>query len=228
MASWTLNPQASYVHVCTNETIHGVEFHTTPDTQNIPLVADMSSHILSRPINVSDYGVIYAGAQKNIGIAGLCILIVREDLLDFASPLTPAVFHWKRQVQEHSMLNTPPTYSIYIAGLVFEWLLEQGGLSVIEQRNLDKANRLYACLDASACYVNQVDKTCRSRMNVPFRLHDESLNAEFLDGAEARGLLYLKGHRMVGGMRASVYNAMPVEGVNALLTYLADFERKHT
>lgn len=226
--SWQLNKDAAYVHICTNETINGVEFAgdvdlTLPQTNGVPIVADMSSHILSRPIDVTRYGVIYGGAQKNIGPAGLCIVVVREDLLNQASTLTPAVFHWKTQAENQSMINTPPTYSIYIAGLVFEWLLAQGGVAAIERQNIAKANLLYNYLDTSDFYYNSIQVANRSRMNIPFRLRNEQLNDAFLKGAEARGLLQLKGHRMVGGMRASIYNAMPIEGVQALIAYMTDF-----
>lgn len=225
--TWRLSPDAAYVHVCTNETIGGVEYHWTPDVGAVPLVADMSSHILSRPIDVSRFGVIYAGAQKNAGPAGLTLVIVRKDLLDRALPITPSVFHWKAQAEADSMLNTPPTYAIYIAGLVFEWLLAQGGLAAIEQKNIAKAKLLYDYLDSTSFYSNPVRKEDRSRMNVPFRLRDERLDDEFLRGAQARGLLQLKGHRSVGGMRASIYNAMPIEGVQALVDYMRDFERRY-
>jgi phosphoserine aminotransferase len=223
--SWNLDKNAAYVHICTNETINGVEFDSVPDTGDVPIVADMSSHILSRPIDVSKFGVIYGGAQKNIGPAGLCIVIVREDLLGNASSLTPAVFNWKTQAENHSMINTPPTYSIYIAGLVFEWLLAQGGVAAIEQKNIAKAKLFYDYVDNSDFYSNHIAVNNRSRMNIPFRLRDESLNDAFLKGAEAQGLLQLKGHRIVGGMRASMYNAMPIEGVQALIEYMKQFER---
>ena len=226
-SSWKLNNKAQYLHICTNETINGVEFDGLPDAGEVPIVADMSSHILSRPIDVSKYGVIYGGAQKNIGPAGLCIVIVREDLLGKASPLTPAVFNWKTQAENQSMINTPPTYSIYIAGLVFEWLLEQGGVATIEKINIAKANLLYDYIDSTDFYLNKVAINNRSRMNIPFFLKDESLNDAFLKGAEANGLLQLKGHRMVGGMRASIYNAMPIEGVQALISYMKAFESAH-
>lgn len=230
--SWQLNKDAAYVHICTNETINGVEFAgdkdlALPETNGVPIVADMSSHILSRPIDVTRYGVIYGGAQKNIGPAGLCIVVVREDLLNQGSLLTPAVFHWKTQAENQSMINTPPTYSIYIAGLVFEWLLAQGGVAAIEQLNIAKANLLYNYLDSSDFYYNNIHVANRSRMNIPFRLHNEGLNDAFLKGAEARGLLQLKGHRMVGGMRASIYNAMPIAGVQALIAYMTDFAQQH-
>jgi len=226
-SAWHLDPAAAYVHVCTNETIGGVEYSWTPDTGDVPLVADMSSHILSRPVDVAKYGVIYAGAQKNMGPAGLTVVVVRDDLLDRALPITPSVFHWKEQADAESMLNTPPTYAIYIAGLVFEWLLEQGGVAAIERTNVAKAKLLYDYLDATGFYTNPVRREDRSRMNVPFKLRDESLDGAFLKGAEARGMLQLKGHRAVGGMRASIYNAMPVEGVQALVDYLQDFERRN-
>ena len=225
--TWKLSRDAAYVHVCTNETIGGVEYAWTPDTGDVPLVADMSSHILSRSIDVARYGVIYGGAQKNIGPAGLTLVIVRDDLLDRALPITPSAFHWKEQAAADSMLNTPATYAIYIAGLVFKWLLGQGGLAAIEQKNISKAKLLYDTLDASSFYSNPVRKEDRSRMNVPFKLRDESLDPAFLKGAQERGLLQLKGHRSVGGMRASIYNAMPLEGVQALVDYLREFERSH-
>lgn len=227
VSSWQLNKNAAYIHICTNETINGVEFDHVPEVGEVPLVADMSSHILSRPIEVGKYGVIYAGAQKNIGPAGLCILIVREDLLDQASALTPAVFHWKIQAENQSMINTPPTYSIYIAGLVFEWLLAQGGVTAIEQVNIAKAKLLYDYIDATDFYLNRVAINNRSRMNIPFFLQDESLNDAFLKGAVEHGLLQLKGHRAVGGMRASIYNAMPIEGVQALITYMQTFAQRY-
>lgn len=226
-ASWKLNKNAAYVHICTNETINGVEFDGLPNTGDVPIVADMSSHILSRPIDVSKFGVIYAGAQKNIGPAGLCIVIVRDDLLESASKLTPAVFNWKTQAANQSMINTPPTYGIYIAGLVFEWLLAQGGVAAIEQKNRAKAKLLYDYIDSGLFYSNNIAINNRSRMNVPFFLRDESLNDAFLKGADAAGLLQLKGHRIVGGMRASIYNAMPIEGVQALIAYMKAFESAH-
>ena len=226
-SAWQLDRDAAYVHVCTNETIGGVEYNWVPQTGSVPLVADMSSHILSRVIDVSQYGVIYGGAQKNIGPAGLTFCIVREDLLGHAMPITPSVFNWKEQAEHDSMLNTPPTYSIYIAGLVFEWLLEQGGLANMEQQNIVKAALLYNYFDAMDFYTTPVEPADRSRMNVPFRLHDATLEADFLAAAEAHGMLQLKGHRSVGGMRASIYNAMPVEGVRALVDFLKEFERSH-
>ena len=225
--TWKLSTDAAYVHICGNETIGGVEYHWTPDVGAVPLVVDASSHILSRPLDVARYGVIYAGAQKNAGPAGVTLLIVRRDLLDRALPITPSAFHWKEQAENESMLNTPPTYSIYVAGLVFDWLLEQGGLAGIEKRNIAKAKLLYDYLDTTGFYRNPVRKEDRSRMNVPFKLRDESLDGAFLKGAEARGMLQLKGHRSVGGMRASIYNAMPLEGVQALVDYMKEFEKKN-
>ncbi len=224
--TWRLTQDAAYVHVCTNETIGGVEYQWTPDTGDVPLVADMSSHILSRAIEVAKFGVIYGGAQKNIGPAGLTIVIVREDLLDRALPITPSAFHWKEQAEADSMLNTPPTYAIYVAGLVFEWLQAQGGVAAIEQRNIAKAMLLYDYLDASAFFRNPVRSEDRSRMNVPFKLADETLDDAFLQGAKERGMVQLKGHRSVGGMRASIYNAMPEAGVQALVAYMREFEQQ--
>jgi phosphoserine aminotransferase len=225
--NWKLTRDAAYVHVCTNETIGGVEYQWTPDVGDVPLVADVSSHILSRVIDVSKYGVMYGGAQKNMGPAGLTLVIVRDDLLDRALPITPSAFHWQEQAASDSMLNTPPTYAIYIAGLVFEWLLAQGGLAAIEGVNIAKAKLLYDCLDGSDFYVHHVRKDDRSRMNVVFRLPTEALDKAFLQGAEARGMVQLKGHRVVGGIRASIYNAMPIEGVQALADYMREFERQH-
>jgi phosphoserine aminotransferase len=225
--TWRLARDAAYLHICSNETIGGVEYQWTPTTGDIPLVADMSSHILSRVIDVAKFGVIYAGAQKNMGTAGLTVVIVRDDLLDRALPITPSVFHWKEQAAAESMLNTPATYAIYIAGLVFEWLQAQGGLAAIEAKNIAKAQLLYDYLDQAAFYTNPVRREDRSRMNVPFRLRDEKLDEVFLKGAAERGMVQLKGHRAVGGMRASIYNAMPVEGVRALVDYMREFEQRH-
>ena len=226
-AEWKLDANAAYVHICSNETIGGVEYHFTPDVGDLPLVADMSSHILSRPVEVSKYGLIYGGAQKNIGPAGLTIVIVREDLLGGALPITPSAFDYKTVADNDSMYNTPPTYAIYIAGLVFQWLKAEGGLVKMAERNRSKAALLYDFLDASAFYKSPVQRDCRSLMNVPFKLRDEALDAPFLKGADERGLLQLKGHRSVGGMRASIYNAMPVEGVKALVAYMKAFEAAH-
>ncbi|MBC7996020.1 MAG: 3-phosphoserine/phosphohydroxythreonine transaminase [Rhizobacter sp.] len=226
-STWKLDPDAAYVHICTNETIGGVEYHWVPDTGKVPLVADMSSHILSRPIDVSQYGLIYAGAQKNIGPAGLTIVIVREDLLGNAMPITPAVFDYHQQADNDSMYNTPPTYAVYIAGLVFQWLKAQGGLKAMEVHNRTKAALLYGYLDSGSFYSNPVAKEDRSLMNVPFKLKNESLDEAFLKGAQALKLMQLKGHRSVGGMRASIYNAMPVEGVKALVEYMKEFASQH-
>ena len=226
-SSWNLTKDAAYVHLCTNETIDGVEYHFVPDvaqqTNGAPLVADMSSHILSRVIDVSKYGVIFGGAQKNIGPAGLTLVIVREDLLGSVLPICPSAFDWKIVADNDSMYNTPPTYSIYIAGLVFQWLKRQGGVAAMEQRNIAKATLLYDYLDSTDFYVTRVAKEFRSRMNVPFYLKDESLNAAFSAAAKERGLLQLKGHKSVGGMRASIYNAMPIDGVQALIEFMRDF-----
>jgi phosphoserine aminotransferase len=226
-ARWTLDPSAAYVHVCTNETIGGVEFHWVPDTGAVPLVADMSSHILSRPIDVSKFGLIYAGAQKNIGPAGLTIVIVREDLLGHAPKGTASMLDYKVHADAQSMSNTPPTYAIYVAGLVFKWLQQQGGLEAIERRNLAKASLLYEYLGDSTLFRSPVREADRSRMNIPFTLRDPALDAAFLKGAEARGMVQLKGHRSVGGMRASIYNAMPIEGVKRLIEYMKEFEAQH-
>ncbi|MET0680473.1 MAG: 3-phosphoserine/phosphohydroxythreonine transaminase, partial [Burkholderiales bacterium] len=226
-ARWRLDPDAAYVHVCTNETIGGVEFHWVPDTGDVPLVADMSSHILSRPIDVTRYGLIYAGAQKNIGPAGLALVIVREDLLDRAPKGIASMLHYKAQADAQSMLNTPATYAIYIAGLVFKWLQRQGGLAAIERQNVAKAGLLYEYLGDSTLFRSPVREFDRSRMNVPFTLRDTALDAAFLKGAEERGMVQLKGHRSVGGMRASSYNAMPLEGVQRLVAYMREFEARH-
>jgi phosphoserine aminotransferase len=226
-SEWKLDPNAAYVHVTTNETIGGVEFHWTPDTGDVPLVADASSHILSRPMDVARYGLIYGGAQKNIGPAGLTIVIVRDDLIGHAMRETPTVFDFKVQAEADSMYNTPPTYGIYVAGLVFQWLKKLGGLEKMEQINIAKSQLLYEYLDQTEFYGSPVAKEDRSRMNIPFTLKSESLDKTFLKEAEARGLTQLKGHRSVGGMRASIYNAMPMEGVQALVEFMREFERKH-
>ncbi|HEX5093199.1 MAG TPA: 3-phosphoserine/phosphohydroxythreonine transaminase [Burkholderiales bacterium] len=223
---WKVRPDAAYVHYCSNETIGGVEFHWIPDTGDVPLVADASSHFLSRPLDVSKFGLIYAGAQKNAGPAGLTIVLVREDLTGQAAKGTPTVMDYKLQADADSMLNTPATYSLYVAGLVFKWLKQLGGLAEIERRNVAKARLLYEAIDAGF-YTNPVDPADRSRMNVPFRLPDERLDAPFLEGAEARGMVQLKGHRAVGGMRASIYNAMPLEGVQQLAAYMREFAAAH-
>ncbi|KVE09342.1 3-phosphoserine/phosphohydroxythreonine transaminase [Burkholderia anthina] len=225
-AEWQLSDDPAYVHLCTNETIDGVETFEIPDLGDVPLVADVSSHILSRPMDVAKYGVLFGGAQKNIGMAGVTVVIVREDLLDRALSICPSAFEWKTIAANNSLYNTPPTYAIYIAGLVFQWLKRQGGLEAIEARNTEKAKLLYDTIDASSFYLNKVEPAARSRMNVPFFLADESRNEDFLAGAKARGLLQLKGHKSVGGMRASIYNAVPLEGVKALVEYMKDFERR--
>ena len=225
--SWQLTKHAAYVHVCTNETIDGVEYQFVPDVGNVPLVADMSSHILSRPVDVAKYGLIFGGAQKNIGPAGLTLVIVREDLLGHALPICPSAFDFKTIADNDSMYNTPPTYAIYIAGLVFKWLKQQGGVAAMEQRNIAKAGMLYDYLDSTGFYQNRVASDARSRMNIPFYLQDEALNSAFLKGAQERQLLQLKGHKSVGGMRASLYNAMPLAGVQALVAYLKEFEKTH-
>jgi phosphoserine aminotransferase len=225
--TWRLDPNAAYVHICGNETIGGVQYHWVPEVGGVPLVADMSSELMSRPVDVSRYGLIYAGAQKNIGPSGLTIVIVRDDLIGQAHPHLPSAFDYKTVADNESMYNTPPTYAIYIAGLVFKWLKAQGGLAAMEAHNRAKAAVLYDYLDTTAFYKAPVAKDCRSWMNVPFKLANEALDGEFLKGAEARGMVQLKGHRSVGGMRASIYNAMPVEGVQALVAYMKDFEARH-
>ena len=223
---WNVRKDAAYVHYCSNETIGGVEFHQTPRTE-LPLVADASSHFLSRPVDVSKFGLIYAGAQKNAGPAGLTFVIVRDDLLGQVAKGTPGVMDYKAQAEADSMLNTPASSSMYIAGLVFKWLKQLGGLGEIEKRNIEKAKLLYDYLDQSQFFKNPVAKEDRSRMNIPFTLRDAKLDEAFLKGAVERGMVQLKGHRSVGGMRASIYNAMPIEGVKALVDYMREFEKKH-
>ena len=225
--AWKLDANAAYVHYTPNETIGGVEMFWTPETGDVPLVADMSSCILSRPMDVSKYGLIYAGAQKNIGPAGVTVVIVRDDLIGHCVVGAPTMFDYKTHADNESMYNTPPTYGIYIAGLVFKWLKAKGGLAEMEKQNLAKANLLYDYLDATGFYNSPVARENRSRMNVPFTLKDASLDEAFLKGAKERGLVQLKGHRSVGGMRASIYNAMPVEGVQALVDYMKAFEKSH-
>ena len=224
-AELSFDPSAAYVHLCTNETIHGVEMFDLPETPaGVPVVADMSSHILSRPMDVSKYGLIYAGAQKNIGPAGLVIVIVREDLLGKAAPTTPTVMDFAVMAENGSMLNTPPTFSIYLAGLIFKHLLAEGGVAAVEAANIAKARRLYDAIDGSGgFYRNPVAVDCRSRMNVPFTLADGALDSAFLAAAAERRLEGLKGHKSVGGMRASIYNAMSLEGVDALVELMQDF-----
>ena len=226
-SEWKLDPNASYVHICSNETIGGVEYHWTPDTGGVPLVADMSSNILSRPIDVSKYGLIYAGAQKNMGPSGVTVVIVRDDLIGHALPITPSAFDYKQQADNDSMYNTPPTYAIYIAGLVYQHVKSLGGLAAMEAHNKAKAAVLYDYLDNSSFYSNPVAPADRSLMNVPFKLKDDALDEAFLKGAQAKGMVQLKGHRSVGGMRASIYNAMSIEGVKALVAYMQEFEKQH-
>ena len=225
---WKLDANAAYVHYTSNETIGGVEIFWTPETGDVPLVADMSSHILSRPIDVSKFGIIYAGAQKNIGPAGLTIVIIRDDLIGHAAPGTPTMFDYKIHADNDSMYNTPPTYAIYIAGLVFKWLKARGGLAAMEQVNIRKAGLLYDYLDSSDFYEAPVARENRSRMNVPFRIRNAALDGAFLEQAGKRGLLQLKGHKLVGGMRASIYNAMPIEGVQALVDFMRDFAKNNS
>ncbi len=225
-SQWQLSKDAAYVHYCPNETVDGIEFDFVPEVDK-PLVADMSSCILSRDIDVSKFGVIYAGAQKNIGPSGLAIAIVRKDLLGKARENTPSIFDYSLQLKHESMFNTPPTYAWYLAGLVFKWLKKQGGVKAIEQTNIAKAELLYNFIDQNDFYQSKVETRYRSRMNVPFYLMDESLNTAFLSESKAQGLLALKGHRSVGGMRASIYNAMPLEGVQALVDFMQDFANKH-
>ena len=223
--SFTVSPDAAYLHYTPNETIGGVEFGYVPDSGSVPLVADFSSTILSRPIEVERYGVIYAGAQKNMGPAGLCVVIVRRDLLGRARPSTPSVLDWAQMAESDSMLNTPPTFGIYLLGLILEWITDNGGLAAMGERNRAKAQALYAAIDASDFYRNPVAVDSRSWMNVPFILANPDLDGDFLAQAEAAGLTNLKGHRSVGGMRASIYNAMPAEGVQALIDFMKEFER---
>ncbi len=234
-AGWQLSRGASYVHICSNETIHGVEFHELPDLKSLgseaPLVIDFSSHVASRPVDWSRVGLAFGGAQKNIGPAGLTMVIVRDDLLGHALSACPSAFDYRVVADNHSMYNTPPTWGIYMAGLTFQWLKKQregalSGVAAMEARNIAKARLLYDFIDASPFYVNKVAANCRSRMNIPFFLQDESRNDAFLAGAKARGLLQLKGHKSVGGMRASIYNAIPLAGVQALVDYMQEFERQ--
>lgn len=234
-ASWRLSANAQYVHICSNETIHGVEFHELPNLaalgSDVPLVIDFSSHVASRTVDWSRVGLAFGGAQKNLGPAGLTLVVVREDLLGHALHVCPSAFDYKTVAANASMYNTPPTFSIYMAGLTFQWLKRQteGGLrgvAAMEQRNIAKASLLYDFIDGSSLYFNKVASNCRSRMNIPFFLRDEVLNDAFLAGAKAAGLLQLKGHKSVGGMRASIYNAIPLDGVQALVEYMRDFEKK--
>ena len=227
-STWNLNPDAAYVHYTANETIGGVEFDHVPDTDDVPLVVDLSSTILSRPIDVSRFALIYAGAQKNIGPAGLTLVIVRDDMIGETLPGTPITFDYKVQADNDSMYNTPPTYALYMAGLGFQWLKELGGLAAMGEINQRKAEKLYAAIDNSGFYQNPVTKQYRSWMNIPFTLNNAELDADFLAAAKAAGLVTLKGHRSVGGMRASIYNAMPEEGFDALISFMQEFAQQHS
>jgi len=230
-STWQLNANASYVHICSNETINGVEYHELPDLKAMgskaELVIDFSSHVASRGVDWSRVGLAFGGAQKNLGPAGLTLVVVREDLLGHALSICPSAFNYQTVAKNESMYNTPPTYSIYMAGLIFRWLKRQGGISAMEAANTAKAELLYRTIDGSGMYFNKVQSNCRSRMNVPFFLRNEALNDAFLSGAKDAGLLQLKGHKSVGGMRASIYNAMPLAGVQALTAYMQEFERTH-
>jgi phosphoserine aminotransferase len=226
-AGWKLDRDAAYVHLCSNETIGGVEFNWVPDTGDVALVADMSSNFLSRPVDVSKFGLIYGGAQKNLGPAGLTVVIVRDDLIGNARPTPPSMFDYKIQADNDSMFNTPPTWAVYIAGLVFQWLKRLGGLAAIEKLNIEKSKLLYDAIDRSEFFLNPVALADRSRMNVPFTLKDPVLDDAFLAGAKEHGMIQLKGHRSVGGMRASIYNAMPLAGVEQLVNYMQAFESRH-
>ncbi len=225
-SSWETSADAAYLHYTPNETIGGLEFDFVPDSGSIPLVADLSSTMLSRPLDVSKFGLIYAGAQKNIGPSGLVVVIIRKDLLGKARKETPTMLNYQVIADNNSMYNTPATYSWYLAGLVFKWLKAQGGVQAMGEINLRKAKKLYDFIDDNDFYANPIDPRFRSWMNVPFTLGDDALNGDFLKGADARGLLNLKGHRSVGGMRASIYNAMPEAGVDALIAYMAEFAKE--
>lgn len=235
-AQWKVRPESAYLHICGNETIGGVEYWQWPDMHalgapDVPLVVDMSSHVLSRPMDISKMAMAYGGAQKNLGISGLTFLILDQHLIQerVKAPLAgcPTVFDYRKVLANDSMFNTPPTYAIYLTGLVLEWIIQEGGVEAMGQRNLAKASLLYNTLDASGFYQTRVAKSCRSFMNIPFYLPDDRLYEPFLKGAQARDLLNLKGHKAVGGLRASLYNAMPMEGVQALVAYLAEFEKEH-
>jgi len=225
-ADLKLDPNAAYVHYCSNETINGLEFSYVPETGDVPLVADMSSHFLSRRVDVSRYGLIYSGAQKNFGPAGLTVVVVRDDLVGHCSPRWPTMLDYRTHADAHSSYNTPPTYPIYLANLVLKWLKAQGGVAAIEQRNIEKAALLYGAIDGSDFYMNGILPRDRSRMNVPFSLAVDGLDQAFLAEAAEHGMVQLKGHRLVGGMRASIYNAMPLAGVQALADFMRDFERR--
>lgn len=224
---WPLNPNAAYVHYCPNETVDGIEMFSIPDTNGVPLVADLSSTILSRKIDVTKFGLIYAGAQKNIGPSGLTIVIVNEELLGNARKNTPSIMNYQLISDNDSMYNTPPTYAWYLAGLVFDWLKSVGGITEIAKVNTQKAELIYDYVDQSSFYKNSIADQFRSRMNVPFWLEDETLNDQFLEEAKQLGLVALKGHRIVGGMRASIYNAMPIEGVKKLVEFMKMFEERN-
>ena len=226
-AAWQLDANAAYFHYTPNETIAGVEIHEVPDVGAVPIIADMSSTLLSRPLDVSKFGLIYAGAQKNIGPSGVVVLIIRDDLLERCPKSIPNIFNYAAHAKEGSMLNTPPTFAWYLAGLNFEWIKSEGGLTAIGERNRCKAELLYGYIDGSGYYSNPVEVAARSWMNVPFRLQDEALDDRFLKESEAAGLLALKGHRSVGGMRASIYNAMPLAGVEALINFMKDFAARN-
>ena len=226
-SSWSVDPEAAYLHYTSNETIGGVEFQDIPDAGGLPLVVDMSSNILSRPLDVGRFGLIYAGAQKNMGPAGITVVILRDDLIGEVLPGTPSIFDYQQQADNGSMLNTPPTYPWYLLGLVLEWIKGQGGLAAIEAVNLRKSNKLYHAIDTSPFYSNPVDASCRSRMNVPFKIANTDLEKTFITEARSAGLANLEGHRSVGGFRASIYNAMPESGVDTLIDFMAEFERKY-
>lgn len=227
ISQWQIDPEAAYLHYTPNETIHGVEFPDVPDVGGLPLVADMSSNILSRVEDVEKFALIYAGSQKNMGPAGVTVVIVRDDLIHQPADSLPAIFNYAQQAKNESMLNTPPTFNWYMLGLVLDWLKDEGGIAAIQQRNQRKAGKLYSAIEQSDLYSNPVASECRSRMNVPFILSDATLDSVFLDQAQKNGLVALKGHRSVGGMRASIYNAMPESGVDALIQFMAEFERVH-
>lgn len=228
MSEWQLSDDAAYVHYCPNETIDGIAIHEEPDFGDKIVIADYSSAILSKPLDVSRFGVIYAGAQKNIGPAGLTLVIIREDLLGKARRETPSILDYTVLSECDSMFNTPPTFAWYLSGMVFKWLIEQGGLQEIAWINYDKAQLLYSAVDHSDFYINRVAAANRSLMNVPFQMSDPSLDSKFLAEAQAQGLVSLKGHKVAGGMRASIYNAMPYEGVRALAEFMAEFESRHS
>ncbi|CAK1598683.1 unnamed protein product [Parnassius mnemosyne] len=232
-STWNLDPNASYVHICTNETVHGVEFDFIPDTKGVPLVADMSSNFMSKKIDVSKFGVIYGGAQKNIGTSGVALVIVREDLLNQALPICPSILDWTVTAKNDSILNTPPMFAIYVMGRVLQWIERKGGLDKMAELATKKSSLIYNVIEQSnGFYYAPVAKNARSKMNVPFRIGssegDEALEKEFLKGAEAQGLIQLKGHRMVGGIRASIYNAVTIEEVETLVNYMKEFHKKHS